>query len=123
MYQLGAKLGVKELFYTHVGTYMGNGMVFHHHWKNDAEVISLQQFANGKKVTLIEDGVADTYAFFSRVQYALNNPRPYDFVNHNCEHATSYVRGGIASSPQVAFWGTLALFAAGTYVLSRGANA
>jgi hypothetical protein len=123
MYPIGAKLEVKEFFYTHVGTYIGNGLVFHNHWKNDYEVIPHQQFANGKSITVTEGGVSDIHALLNRVQYALDNPRPYNFLNNNCEHATSYVRNGAASSPQVAFWGAVALLVVGTYALSKTAKA
>ena len=122
MYSIGTELGVNELFYTHVGTYCGNGRVFHNHWKNGAEIISLQQFSNGKKIVVRASGVDDVPAFFNRVQRALANPRPYNFVNNNCEHAASHAREGVASSPQLVFYGVLGLFA-GACLLARSAKA
>ena len=122
MYPIGSKLGVKNLLYTHVGAYMGNDMVFHNNRKNGVELIPLQQFSNGKRVTLTADGVADIDAFLGRVRYALGNPRPYNLLNYNCEHATSYVRDGVAFSSQV-FFGGLALLAVSACVLLRGTRA
>lgn len=123
MYSIGTKLGVSELFYTHVGAYYGNGMVFHNHWKNGAEIISLEEFANLKTIAVLEPGVADQYAFFIRVQQALAAPRAFNFVTNNCEHATSLVRSGVASSPQLAFYGALGLIALGALAMSRGVRA
>ena len=120
MYAIGTELGVNELFYTHVGTYLGNARVFHNHWKNGSEIISLQEFSNGKKIVIRSSGVDDVPAFFSRVQCALANQRPYNFANYNCEHAASYARDGVASSPQIVFCGVLALVTAGVYILTRG---
>ncbi|GMU68254.1 MAG: hypothetical protein AMXMBFR37_05870 [Steroidobacteraceae bacterium] len=123
MYPIGTKLGVSELFYTHVGAYYGNGKVFHNHWKNGAEIISMEEFASGKTITVLEQGVADQYAFFIRVQQALSAPRPFNFLTNNCEHATSLVRSGVAASPQVTFYGVLGLVALGALTMSRGVRA
>ncbi len=123
MYSIGTKLGVNELFYTHVGAYYGNGMVFHNHWKNGAEIISLEEFTNGKTIAVLETGVVDQYSFFIRVQQALSAPRPFNFMTNNCEHAASLVRSGVASSPQLAFYGVLGLVALGALALSRGGSA
>lgn len=123
MYSIGTKLGVKEFFYTHVGAYCGNGMVFHNHWKNGAEIISLAEFSNGKEITVLEPGVADQYAFFIRVQQAVSVPRAFNFMSNNCEHAASLVRSGVASSPQLVFYGVLGLVALGALAMSRGGSA
>src|SRR5690554_3012370 len=107
MYQIGTKLGIRELLYTHVGTYYGSGMVLHHHWKNGTEIISLEEFRNGKTIRILSQGVEDVHAFLSRVQEVLTSRRTYDFLFYNCEHVASYVREGIAKSPQVTFYGGL----------------
>jgi len=121
MYAIGTELGVKELFYTHVGTYLGNGRVFHNHWKNGVEIVSLHEFSNGKKIVVRTSGVDDVPAFYNRAGRALANPHPYNFLNNNCEHAASLAREGVESSPQLAVYGVLGLFA-GTFLLIRGAK-
>lgn len=121
MYPIGAKLGVREFLYTHVGRYVGNGRVFHNHWKNGAEIVTVDQFANSKKVKILEQGVQSPQEFRKRVQYLLALNKPYCFLSNNCEHAASYVSNGIASSPQLILYSIIAL--AGVCVLSRGARA
>lgn len=113
MYQVGTKLGVSEFFYTHVGRYVGNGMVFHNHWRNGAEIIPLSQFRNGKKVMVMDQGVVDRHAFLSRVQQAIKSGKPYNLLTNNCEHTASLVSTGIPSSPQLACYGILSLIAIG----------
>jgi hypothetical protein len=98
-------------------------MVFHNHWKNGAEIVSLAEFSNGKEILVLELGVADQYAFFIRVQQALSVPPAFNFLSNNCEHATSLVRSGVASSPQLAFYGLLGLVALGALAISRGGSA
>lgn len=121
MYPIGIKLGVSELFYTHVGRYIGNGQVIHNHWRNGTEIISLQTFANGKKVKMLDQGVQSSHEFLYRVQQVLTNRKPYHLLNNNCEHTASYIGTGTASSPQIALYGCLALLAGG-YLLSRSAR-
>lgn len=117
------KLGVRELFYTHVGAYYGNGMVFHNHWKNGMEIVSLREFSGGKRVVLLAPGVDDVNAFYTRVQQALSSPGAFNFLTNNCEHATSIVRNGVASSPQLALYGMIGLLAIGAIAISRGVRA
>lgn len=122
MYPIGTKLAVDEFFYQHVGAYYGNGLVFHNHQNNGAELVSLQQFSNGKNVVVLEGGVKDVYAFYNRVHHVLASRQPYDFVKNNCEHSVSYVREGIAKSPQFIFYGILSLFVVGAYFCSQRAS-
>lgn len=119
MYPIGTKLGVSEFLYNHIGSYYGNGLVFHNHWRNGPEIVSLQDYSMGREITVLASGVDDVSAFFSRVQHTLTNPQPYSFVSNNCEHSASYVREGVASSPQFAFYGIFGLFVVGAYALSR----
>lgn len=113
MYPIGSKLGVNELFYKHVGAYCGEGMVFHNHWKNGAEIIPLQQFSNGKKVHMLDQGVQDIGEFWHRVRQLLAHRKSYNLVTNNCEHSASYVRDGVATSPQLIFFGAVSLIALG----------
>ena len=120
MYSIGTKLGVNKLFYTHAGRYIGNGQVFHNHWRNNSEIISLQEFANGNEVEVLDQGVQSQHEFINRVRQVLASPKPYNLLNNNCEHTASYVGTGIASSPQIAFYSCLALL--GGYLLWQHAR-
>lgn len=120
MYAIGTALGVKEFFYTHVGTYYGNGMVFHNHWRNGAEILSLEKFSNGKEITVLSGGVSDIYGFLARVQEVLSQKREFSLFANNCEHAVSFAREGEAYSPQLASYGLIGLVGIGAYALSRG---
>ena len=103
MYPIGVKLGVREFFYTHVGRYVGDGQVFHNHWKNDAEIITFDQFAKGKEVRVLDQGVQSIEEFMRRIQHVLASGKPYNFLTNNCEHTASYVSNGVTSSPQLIF--------------------
>ncbi len=122
MYPIGTKLGVGKVPCVHVGRYMGNGKVFHNHWKNDAEIITFNQFANDKKVKVLDQGVQSPQEFTRRVQHLLALNKPYCPLSNNCEHAASYVSGGVASSPQLVFYGSLIALAS-VFVLSQSARA
>lgn len=120
MYAIGTTLGVNEFFYTHVGTYFGNGMVFHNHWRNGAEIVSLEEFSTGKEIIKLSGGVGDIYEFLARVQESLSRRREFSLLSNNCEHAVSFAREGEAYSPQLASYGLIGLIGIGAYVLSRG---
>lgn len=105
MIPVGAKIGVGEIFYTHVGIYLGSGQVFHNHWRNGTEIISYEQFANGKAVSVLSQGTPDTAVLYPRIQHLLGLRRAYDILRYNCEHAASFVRDGVASSPQLLAYG------------------
>ena len=68
MYAIGTMFGVSEVFYTHIGRYYGNGLVFHNHWKNGAEIISLEEFSKGKSISVLDVGVDDVSGFYRRVE-------------------------------------------------------
>lgn len=122
MYAIGTKLGVKEFFYTHVGSYYGSGRVFHHHWKNGPEIVSLEEFAKGRQVIVLDGAVDDEPAYYRRVNQLLANPKPYAVFN-NCEHADSYVRTGVAASPQLQAVVALGVLVIVGVALVRGAKA
>lgn len=110
---VGAKIGVSEFFYTHVGVYLGNDQVFHNHWRNGAEIISLREFANGKSFAVLSQGAVNIAALYQRAQHLLSLRRAYDVLRYNCEHAASFVREGVPSSPQILFYGAVSLIAMG----------
>lgn len=116
---IGAKIGVSELLYTHTGVNLGNGQVFHNHWRNGAEIITADQFSNGKKIMVLSDGCKDLVSLHHRMRELLTARRPYDAFLFNCEHAASYVCDGVASSPQLKAFG-IALGIGGIIMLASG---
>ncbi|SFL41884.1 hypothetical protein SAMN05216302_10862 [Nitrosomonas aestuarii] len=76
-----ALVDVSEGLYTHVGVYLGNNQVFHHHWRNGTEIVSWGEFLNGK----VERGVNNISALYQRMQYLLSLRRVYDALRPNCE--------------------------------------
>jgi hypothetical protein len=113
MYRVGDKLGVDESIYTHVGVFLGNGRVFHNHWRYGAEIITIEAFCNGKEIRILSRGIHNTFEFEKRVKHLLMARKPYDFLVNNCEHAVTYVLYGAAKSPQIAFYGVACLIALG----------
>lgn len=107
MYLIGSELSVPQYFYEHVGVYVGNGRVFHNHPVRGEELVSLNDFATGRKITVRRPGVSDVSGFFHRVREARAKPTPYRFLTNNCEHTVSKLRTGVARSPQVQFWGCM----------------
>ncbi len=120
MYPIGATLEVDYMFYKHVCSYLGNNLVLHNHRDRGEEVITVDGFAEGKKIKVKAGKVPDVAMFLNRVQDVLANPKPYKIFSNNCEHTVSRVRNGVPSSPQLA--GYVLLFA-GAFLLSRTVRA
>lgn len=102
MYAIGTLLGIRGIFITHVGVYIGNDMVLHNHKRNDVEIVSLQEFSNGRGIVVLESGVDDAYGFLVRLHQETLYSRSYNLVTYNCEHMASLVRLGEAHSTQLA---------------------
>lgn len=118
MYAMGTMLGVKGFPFTHVGVYLGNGMIFHNHWRNNAEIISLHKFSNGKEILILENGIDDVESFLARLQQVILRPRSYNALTNNCEHTASYVRVGEAHSVQLASFVVAAFIGISIYTLA-----
>ncbi len=118
-YELGDFLVIRKSCYSHFGTYHGNGMVFHNHCKNGAEIVTLEEFSNGMGIERLANGVDDVFRYHARVQLLLFQRRPYNVLTNNCEHAATFVRGGKSHSQQIDFIGFLGLIGFGLYALSR----
>lgn len=120
MLPIGSELSVPRSFYQHKGAYLGDGRVLHNHPERGEEVVTLDQFADGEELTVVQYGVDDVAAFLARVAQTLSNPGCYDFIHSNCDHTVNRLRTGIAKSPQVLAWGCAGLALATTaYLLLR----
>jgi hypothetical protein len=101
MYQVGSELSVPKGPFKHVGTYIGNGRVFHCHPNTGEEIVSLSQFSSGRKITVIAEGVTDWFHFLRRLGEKVANPESYNLISNNCQHAASELRTGIKKSSQL----------------------
>jgi hypothetical protein len=119
MYAIGTVFEVQESFYKHVGVYVGGDRVLHNDRQRGEEVVTFAQFLNGRSYTVRHGGLTDTMNFLQRVQQVLAKPNSYDFLFNNCEHTVYRVRSGVASSPQLASFGLLALVVGAGVALAR----
>ena len=107
--QVGDKIRVDRLGYSHYGIYGGNnwfdGREVVHNSKGGGVIRStLAEFADGAPI-IIESRVARNYweqqAIADRAISLLG--KKYDLVNFNCEHAANWAQSGKAESLQVQF--------------------
>ena len=120
MYEVGSVLSVRKDFYRHVGVYAGNGMVFHNHPDSGQTLVTLEQFAGGRRIKVKKPGVSDQSAFRQRLHHAQQQPSGYNVFRRNCEHTVSTLRDGSASSPQLWLYSGLSVLAvAGSWALGR----
>lgn len=90
----------KLLGISHVGVWMGGGAVFHNAPDRGEHISSVAEFANGEKIR-VEPTRADPMAVVARVRSKLRQPRGYDLISNNCEHAANHVVIGRAFSGQL----------------------
>lgn len=96
---------------THVGVALAPDLVLHNTPEKGEHVGTLQEFADGKPVTLHRLG-ADPSIVLARAQAVLASPQKYHPIKNNCEHTASKVISGISESSQAAFWAMIALIVA-----------
>ena len=106
-YQIGDKIRRPSSFgYHHFGTYVGRQWPYNqavvHSSKNDGvRLDSLDAFAGGKLVTIV-DRVTDWREKIRVVQRASHLlGKPYSLLRLNCEHIANYVQKGVPTSPQL----------------------
>lgn len=106
MYQIGSELSVPKAFFRHVGVYVGNGHVFHNHPVHGEKVAHLNEFSEGRTITVTKAGVTDQAGFMARFNSTMAAPKRYHLLHNNCEHTVSRLRTGQSKTPQVFLWGT-----------------
>ena len=103
----------------HVGLYLGSGQVFHCTPENGEHISTLDGFAQGEAVTVIQRGVKASVEIQQRLLERLRKVRAYSYVSNNCEHAVSRITTGKASSPQLKNIGIGALVLITAYLFIR----
>ncbi|MFC3679099.1 lecithin retinol acyltransferase family protein [Bacterioplanoides pacificum] len=85
----------------HAGVYLGNGQVLHNSPQNNVELISVDQYSEGKPVKVIRSHVDDHSLLTKRLERILNNDHRYEVVGNNCEHIAYMLIQGRKYSPQL----------------------
>lgn len=98
-------------FGEHVGVQLPSGHVAHHTPQGN-EVVSLEQFAQGRPVHERKHAnPADRDHILRRVASSVGGPSQYRLADSNCEHYASWLIGDEPESPQVAGCAVVALVA------------
>lgn len=92
----------------HWGVLRANGTVAHNTTERGVEILSLQDFAASRPVTVIHTVPAQLVGLVElRISAELNAKRPYDILKNNCETFANRVMGRKEESPQVIGWTTI----------------
>jgi hypothetical protein len=89
-------------FVEHVGVFLGNGLVFHNTPERGEHVSTVQEFSAGQPIR-VQPKAADAESIIARVRRALENPKEYHLLFHNCEDTANETTEGKAKSPTIAF--------------------
>lgn len=103
MYQFGTIFDKDKTGYTHCALYIGYGQVLQNIHSRGEEIISIDEFFDGARITTRNLENIDFQAVLQRVAYIQQNPMPYDLLTRNCEHTVYWALTGVAKSPQLRF--------------------
>lgn len=103
---------------THVGVAIAPDRILQNTPSKGEHLTTVQEFSAGKPIKVHRIG-ANPSIVVARAQTILANPQQYDVIQNNCEHTATKIVHGIARSPQVAFFGVLALLGVAAFALSR----
>lgn len=105
-------------FALHKGVQFPNGMVAHCLPGRGVCLTSLEEFSGGQPIT-VEKRIALGHlpAIQQRLTRALQERRPYDVLQWNCESFVHWLVNGKSASPQIAGW----LFVVGGLLFLRAA--
>lgn len=85
-------------------------------------IVTLERFANGRRVQVRQSHTSDRPAIVSRARQVASSGKLYNFATYNCEHVKNYVLTGTAYSESVRLMIGL-LFAVGAIaVVARSAR-
>ncbi|MDW3212174.1 MAG: lecithin retinol acyltransferase family protein [Reichenbachiella sp.] len=104
----------------HFGLYIGNGNVIDNHPERGVRVVSLESFLNGRELDRIVRFKGNSYERSQVVRRAnFMIGQDYHLTKFNCEHFVNAAWGTEIKSNQVAAAGTLILFSAAIWGLSK----
>ncbi len=116
-YRPGDIIGRRKGIVLHKGVYLGAGQVLHNTPGRGEHVTSLEEFADGKRVTLVRAACDESR--HRAASAAPRSDRRYNLFTHNCEHTASRVTLGRAESPQLRGWVAGIGVAALAFVVTR----
>lgn len=104
----------------HFGVGLGNGTVAHYTAENDFQVVSEEEFAQGRDVTIVRAIPADRrFAVEQRLRQIASNPRKYHATDWNCEVFANWLTGEKPESQQVSGWAIVAVLCGVAYLGGR----
>lgn len=86
---------------THVGIYMGNGLVLHASPELGVAITTVTDFAKNQMVRLRRVPDMLRHEILSRAQAVWRRGGRYDLINNNCQHVVNEVVHGTRISPAV----------------------
>ena len=108
---------MSDLLVTHYGIAADSDKVLHITLGGAPCIVSLEQFADGKPVSLRRPHLDDLQPVLARMRQVVDGGRLYDLLAFNCEHLKNYVLTGKAYSETVI---VLGLFGLVGILLARG---
>ena len=99
--RIGDLLYRSKGFVEHAAIYLGNNLVFHTSPTNGPEMLSLEDYSEGKIVKVIHTENSNIAVLKQRIQQIGLSTNRYNVVSDNCEHIASYLIHGRKLSPQL----------------------
>ncbi len=105
----------------HVGVYVGFGRVIHTIPETGVNVVSIDEFGDGKSIRVVDVDDIDSATLSSRINEVLSGDITYSLSKRNCQHVANYIISGNKKSPQLR-WSITSAIIAGCYAIHRGVN-
>lgn len=102
-----SKLRTGDLLYRskglveHAAVYIGNELVCHCSPTNDVEIITVDEYSEGKTVGVIHTDIENKDLLQHRLKQILAANKTYSVFANNCEHIASYLIHGRRESRQL----------------------
>lgn len=98
--EIGDLLYRNKGFVDHAAIYIGGDMVIHNSPSNGTEIISLAEYREGKKVSVMRIGYDSIDLLSQRIHQILSEGAGYNAAFENCEHLATFILFGRKFSPQ-----------------------
>ncbi len=116
----GDILFVDKYFFEHIGVYLGEGLVYHNKPSKGEHISDLEEFLNGNQIKRIAKLTPEKREeVLNNVREELENKRPYNIFENNCEHTVYRVIQRNPRSPQLKKWVGIAVENMAWYLSDR----
>ena len=114
----------KEFGFRHTGVVYGkdrhgNMLVLHNHPGTNIALVTLNEFLDGEQGFQLRIPTLPMKEVFRRMDQAVNVRKKYDLTDFNCQHFSSSIVDGIATSSAVNGMLTIAAIAGVAYLLKK----